>query len=155
MAVWRGTQRTTGLPGESLDRGWGPRSPGACALRSRSEKLREPLFLAHFCVSVSVVCCYCTMLSITFVLFSVLLLVPSAVAVCQHCFGEAASLGCKDDGNCPWVTGIADNASMIQKIVAGTATAATFKVATLLPNRFRRLFPRNVLEVSVHDTGLH
>ena len=38
--------------GESLDRRWGPRSPGACALRSRSEKLREHLFLAHFCVSV-------------------------------------------------------------------------------------------------------
>ena len=79
------------------------------------------------------------MLSFTFILFSVLLLVPSVLATCQHCFGEA--VGCRPGENtCPWITGISDNATAVASIIAGAAAATTLKVATgtLLPTRFRR-----------------
>ena len=85
------------------------------------------------------------MLSVMFILFSVLLLVPSVLATCQHCFGEA--IGCRPgETTCPWVTGISDNATAVATIIAGVAGATTLKVATLLPTRFRRLFTRNVLD---------
>jgi hypothetical protein len=85
------------------------------------------------------------MLPVMFILFSVLLLVPSVLATCQHCFGEA--VGCRPgETTCPWVTGISDNATAVATIIAGVAGATTLKVATLLPTRFRRLFTRNVLD---------
>ena len=83
------------------------------------------------------------------ILFSVLLLIPPAIGVCQICFGEATAYGCPGDDNtkCPWVTGISSNATLVAAIAAGTATTATFAISTLLPLRFRRLFPRNVLDI--------
>ena len=68
--------------------------------RSRSANLLEHLYFAHIAC---LYCCYSTMLTVSFALFSVLLLVPSTAAVCQLCFGEAASLGCNGAvDTCPW-----------------------------------------------------
>ena len=87
------------------------------------------------------------MLTVSFALFSVLLLVPSTAAVCQLCFGEATSLGCKGAvDSCPWGVGIKENAALVATIVAGTTASTVFSIASLLPIRFRRLFPRNMTE---------
>ena len=75
------------------------------------------------------------------------LFVPSTAAVCQLCFGEAASLGCKGAvDSCPWGVGIKENAALVATIVAGTTASTVFSIASLLPIRFRRLFPRNMTE---------
>ena len=88
------------------------------------------------------------MLTVSFALFSVLLLVPSTAAVCQLCFGEAASLGCKGAvDSCPWGVGIKENAALVATIVAGTTASTVFSIASLLPIRFRRLFPRNIMDI--------
>ena len=112
--------------------------------RSRSANLLEHLYFAHIAC---LYCCYSTMLTVSFALFSVLLLVPSTAAVCQLCFGEATSLGCKGAvDSCPWGVGIKENAALVATIVAGTTASTVFSIASLLPIRFRRLFPRNMTE---------
>ena len=84
------------------------------------------------------------------ILFCVLLLVPTAFSVCQVCFGEATSIGCKGDAtNCPWTTGITQNAEVVASIIGGTAASAVITIASLLPSRFRKVFPRSVLDVIV------
>ena len=82
------------------------------------------------------------------ILFSVLLLIPPAMGVCQFCFGEASVLGCTGDmSTCPWKVGISKNAATVSAIVGGTATTAIIAIGKLLPQRFRKLFPRGVLDV--------
>ena len=93
---------------------------------------------------VVLVCCYCTMLSILFcVLFA---FIPLVGAVCQFCFGEATPFGCTGDvGTCPWNIGVTENATTTAAIIAGTATTTALAISKLLPIRFRKLFPRNVM----------
>lgn len=67
-------------------------------------------------------------------------LLSPAFAVCSICFGSAA--GCGGDGtSCPWVTGVAANVAAV-----AAATGGVLKVASLLPPKFLRLFPRAALE---------
>ena len=70
------------------------------------------------------------------------------MSVCQVCFGEAASVGCTGDmSTCPWVTGISENAKVVTAILAGTVTSSVISIGKLLPQRFRKLFPRAVLDL--------
>ena len=76
--------------------------------------------------------------------FCVLLLfflsISSVNSVCQHCYG--AGTGCSGDGTkCPWVTQIQANASSI-----ALAGGGALVVATLLPAKLLRLFPRFCLD---------
>ena len=81
-------------------------------------------------------------------LFCVLLLIPPAMGVCQVCFGEAACVGCTGDmTTCPWVKGISDNAKVVTAILTGTVTTSVISIGKLLPQRFRKLFPRTVLDL--------
>ena len=80
------------------------------------------------------------------ILFSVLLLIPPAMGVCQFCFGEGD--GCTGDtATCPWKKGISDNATVVSAIIGGIATKAAISIGKLLPHRFRKLFPRGALDV--------
>ena len=81
-------------------------------------------------------------------LFCVLLLIPPVCGVCQTCFGQGASDGCGGStSTCPWNTGISDNAAVVAAIVAGTAATKVISIGKLLPQRFRKLFPRSVLDL--------
>ena len=123
-----------------MDRGEGgcPGPPN-----SVEENLRA-CFVSEFCPVFSVVC-YCTMPTF---LFGVLLLVPPAMGVCQICFGQGATDGCGGSSNtCPWTTGISDNAAVVTAIVAGVVTKKVISIGKLLPQRFRKLFPRSVLDL--------
>ena len=88
---------------------------------------------------------------IPFYFIVLLLIFPVSLAVCQVCFGEATPYGCSgnDMTTCPWNTGVAANATAVAGIVAGSlaATKMTLTINSLLPDRFRRLFPRNVLDL--------
>ena len=60
--------------------------------------------------------------------------------VCSVCFGNAA--GCSGiSSDCPWVTGVAANVATV-----AAAAGGVLKVASLLPPKFLRLFPRAALE---------
>ena len=72
------------------------------------------------------------------VLLLLLLHLPTCLAACSSCHGEAP--GCSGSyDNCPWVAGVAANVTAI-----GAMTA--LKVTSLLPTRLLRLFPRAALE---------
>ena len=132
-----------GSPGEEPlvcgDRG-GRGCPGPPKLSEENLRKRSCLFV--FCI---LGVCYCTMLTF---FFCVLLLIPPAIGVCQVCFGEAACVGCTGDmASCPWVKGISDNASVVTAIVTGTVTTSVLSIGKLLPQRFRKLFPRSILDL--------
>ena len=56
--------------------------------------------------------------------------------------------GCKGAvDSCPWGVGIKENAALVATIVAGTTASTVFSIASLLPIRFRRLFPRNIMDI--------
>ena len=79
---------------------------------------------------------------------------PLAQAVCQFCFGEATTFGCTGDvATCPWNVGVSTNATTTAAIIAGTVTSSVLAISKLLPNRFRKLFPRGVMNQIVNLYG--
>jgi hypothetical protein len=73
-------------------------------------------------------------------LFTFLSLLPTAFGVCTNCFGNAAGCG-GATASCPWIEGVAANVAIM-----AAATGGTLKVASLLPPKFLRLFPKAALE---------
>ena len=62
-------------------------------------------------------------------------------AVCHTCFG--AGVGCPGTGheNCPWNKNVAANIAII-----GAASGAALSIASLLPAKLMRIFPKTILE---------
>ena len=73
-------------------------------------------------------------------LVCLLLLLPSVSATCAVCFGNAVGCG-GDSANCPWVTGVATNVTLV-----AAATGGLLKIQKLLPAKFVRLFPRAAID---------
>lgn len=91
---------------------------------------------------------------LTFYFCVLLAFIPLTQAVCQFCFGEATAFGCTGNvATCPWNVGVSNNATTTAAIIAGTATTSVLAVSKLLPNRFRKLFTRGVMNQIVNLFG--